>query len=272
MIEAIVPDYIHNIANYLETTEANGLLLHSTDQPTPYSDFDFYLVFNRLKEKRQFVGNAKVHALNMSEVMPGRLIQYWTTSFGGVATLYEHSDGVVKVDINTETTRTIQKSYGILGSEVVFDRTGNLDSYLGRRKNNIIERNFYTPRAGLQDILEQYYGFNWNALSKIWKEDYRLVAFEMIPTYLGMIARLEHAANGQISTNYFDSSNSMRPETTSALDEVEIRPERDALIAVLQKLQVLFHDIGIEVAQKNQLTYPDEAENLFIEELRKLKG
>lgn len=271
MVEIAIPEYIENVGNYLKTTNASGLLLHTSGQPSPYSDFDFYIVFSHLREKERFVRQAKEHAGNIGEAMPARLVLNWTTSFGGVSSLYIAQDEVVKVDINTETQRSIRRSNGILSSKVIFDHTGRLKDYLGAKKDNLLGKHFYSPATELQVLLEQYYGFSWNALSKIWKEDYRLVAFEMIPIYLGMIAKLEHACNGRINTNYFNSDGNMRPDTNIRLDDIEIRPQRDVLISTLEKLQALFHDLGVEVADKNQLCYPEEAERLFVQELRRLR-
>ena len=87
-----------------------------------------------------------------------------------------------------------------------------------------------------------------------------------------MLAQLEHASNGSVSTNYFNSNNTMRPETVRKLDDIEIRPQRGVLIVTLEKLQALFHDLGTEVADKNNLVYPEEMEVLFLQELRRLGG
>lgn len=266
------PDYIANIGRYLRTaTGASGLLLHSSENPSPYSDTDFYLVFKGIPEKSRFTRQGKAHAQNIEDVIPGRLVLDWSTPFGLVGALYKTPDRVVKIDINSETMRSVQKSSGVLGSTVVFDETGRLDGFLGEKKDDLLRRNFYTPVVELQLILEQYYGFNWNALSKIWKGDYRLVAFEFVPNYLKLLAQLEHACNDRISRNYFNSNESMRPQTTRKLDEIEIRPQRRALIATIEKLQALFHDLGMEVAEKNSLVYPEEAEKLFLQELSGLK-
>ncbi len=98
-----------------------------------------------------------------------------------------------------------------------------------------------------------------------------MVAFEFIPAYLNIIARLEHASNGNINTNFYDSGGNMRPETTRRLDDIDIQPHFKPLVSTLEKLQSLFHDIGVEVANKNQLDYPKEAEMFVLRELGNLK-
>ena len=265
-----IPEFIDNVNNYLRSTAATGLLLHTSEQLSPYSDFDYYLVFANAREGREFVRQGKEHASNVGKVMPARLVVNCTTA-NGVFSLFMSQDEVVKIDINTETMRTVQRSSGILSSGVIFDNTGRLSDYLGDEKQGLLKRYFYTPPTELQAILEQYYCFNWNALSKISKEEYRLVAFELIPIYLRMIARLENACNDRANTNFFDSNN-MRPETKNRLDEIEIRPQRGTLISTLEKLQSLFRDLGIEVADRYQLFYPEEVEELFVEQLRVLRG
>ncbi len=265
------PEFIDNISNYLKNTSASGLLLHTSEQSSPYSDFDFYLVFSSVPKRKRFVRQGKDHAYNLGKAMPARLVLNCTTT-NGVFSMFEHQDEVVKIDINTETMRSVQESSGILSSRVIFDDTGRLRDYLGVRKDDLLKRNFYTPATELQSLLEQYYAFNWNALSKIWKEDYRLVAFELIPMYLRMIAKLEHACNDRVNTNYFNSNENMRPVTTRKLDDIDIRPERGALISTLKKLQSLFHDLGVEVADKNHLLYPEEAERLFVQQLGNIRG
>lgn len=130
---------------------------------------------------------------------------------------------------------------------------------MGVKKENVLKRNFYTSSAGLQSLLEQYYGYNWNALSKLWKGDYRLVAFEFIPIYLSIIARLEHACNGRINTNYYKSNENMRAETTTRLDDIDIHPQLGSLISTLEKLQTLFHDLGVEM-----VVFPFRAYNTIL--------
>src|SRR5438874_2498732 len=84
MAETTIPEFIDNISGYLKTTNASGLLLHTSRQPSPYSDFDFYIVFDSIQDKKGFVRRGKEHAQNVGEVMPARLVLNWATP-GGVA-------------------------------------------------------------------------------------------------------------------------------------------------------------------------------------------
>lgn len=270
MNEAIPLEYINNISEYTKATGACGLLLHTSEVQSPYSDFDFSIVFRRVRERNEFVHKGKEHVENIGEVMPARLILNWINPYGGVNSLFEIEGEVVKIDISSETLQSVQGSSGILNSRLVYDDTGKLKDFLGVRKETL-KRNFYTRPTELQSLLEQYYGYYWNALSKLWKGDYRLVAFEFIPAYLTIIAKLEHACNDNINTNYYNSDENMRLETTRKLDDIDIRPQLGSLISTLEKLQSLFHDLGVEVADKNHLLYPEEAEKLVLGELDNLK-
>ncbi len=271
MNKAGTPEYIGHISDYLIATGACGLILHTSDEQSPYSDFDFFVVYNGLRGRNRFVRDGKKHVERLGEVMPARLILNWVNPYGGVNSLFDVEGEVVKVDISAETLQSIQGSNGILKSTLVYDATGKLDSVLGARKEDCLKRNFYTPPKKLQSLLEEYYGYNWNALSKLWRGDYRLVAFELVPVYLSIIARLEHASNGRINTNFYNSDRNMRSETTRRLDEIDIRPQLGALVSTHEKLQLLFHDLGTQVAAKHHLVFPDEAEKLFLAELDKLK-
>lgn len=271
MHKAATPEYIGHISEYLITTGACGLILHTSEEQSPYSDYDFFVVFKGIRGRNRFVRKGKEHVEHLSEVMPARLILNWINPYGGVNSLFGVGDEVVKIDICPETLRSIQRSNGILKSTLVYDTTRKLGDLLGAGKEDCLKRNFYTPPNRLQSLLEEYYGYNWNALSKLWRGDYRLVAFELVPAYLDIIARLEHACNGRINTNYHNSDRNMRPETARRLDDIDIRPQFGALISTHEKLQALFHDLGTEVASKHHLLYPEEVERLFLEELGKLK-
>lgn len=271
MTEVPLPEYINNISEYLITTGACGLILHTSDEQSPYSDFDFFVVYNGMRGRNRFIREGKKHVERLGEVMPARLILNWINPYGGVNSLFDVVGKVVKVDISPNTLQSIQGSNGILKSTLVYDATGKLDDVLGAGKEDCLKRNFYTPPKKLQSLLEEYYGYNWNALSKLWRGDYRLVAFELVPAYLSIIARIEHACNGRINTNFYNSDKNMRPETVRRLDEVDIRPQFGPLISTHEKLQSLFHDLGTEVAAKHHLLFPDEAERLFLAELDKLK-
>ncbi len=270
MNKAELPKYINHISEYIKTTGACGLILHTSEVQSPYSDFDFSVVYRRVRERNGFVRRGKEHADNLGRVMPARLILNWINPYGGVNSLFEIGDEVVKIDISSETLQSVQGASGILNSRLVYDDTGKLGDFLGVKKE-VLKRNFYTPPTELQSLLEQYYGYHWNALSKLWKGDYRLVAFEFIPAYLNIIARIEHACNGNPNTNYYNSDENMRPETARRLDDIDIRPQFGALISTLEKLQSIFHDLGVEVANQNQLVYPEEAEKLVLGELGNLK-
>lgn len=271
MNKAATPEYIDHINEYLITTGACGLILHTSDEQSPYSDFDFFPVYRDVRGRNRFVREGKKHVEHLSEVMPSHLILNWINPYGGVNSLFDVEGETVKVDISPETLQSIQGSNGILKSTLVYDTTGKLGDVLGARKESYLERNFYTPPKRLQSLLEEYYGYNWNALSKLSRGDYRLVAFELVPAYLGIIARLEHACNGRINTNFYNSDKNMRPETARRLDEVDMRPQFGTLVSTHEKLQSLFHDLGTEVARKYHLIFPDEAEALFLAELDKLK-
>lgn len=272
MVETKLPGYINNISRYLISSDACGLILHTSDEQSPYSDFDFFVVYRGIRGRNRFVREGKKHVERLCDIMPARLILNWINPYGGVNSLFDVEGETVKIDISAETLQSIQGSNGILKSPLMYDATGRLGNILGAEKEDCLKRNFYTPPNELQSLLEQYFGYNWNALSKLWRGDYRLVAFELIPAYLGIIARLEHACNGRINTNFYNSDRNMRPETVKRLDAVDIRPQFDPLISTHEKLQSLFHDLGMEVARKHHLLYPEEAERLFLAELDKLKG
>lgn len=272
MAEIELPEHILRMNRYLQTTDASGLLIHTSENPSPYSDYDLYLIFRRQAERAKFMTAANIHAQNIADVMPARLVVNWTTTFGGASSMYQHNGEVVKVDINTETQRSIKRSSAIFGSQVVFDQSGKLEDFLGAKKDKALHDNFYSPTADIQIVLNQYFGFNWNALSKIWKGDYRLVAFEMIPNYLKMIAQLEHACNNRPNRTLFNTAETMRPETVLKLDDIKIEAERGALLATLEKLQSLFRDLGTELSEREEITYPEEADKVFTDGLKRLKA
>lgn len=271
MIEAPLPTYVNNINKYMRTTGACGLILHTSEEQSPYSDYDFFPVYRRIRERNAFVRRGKEHVANLGEVMPARLILNWINPYGGVNSLFDARGEIVKIDISPETLQSIQRSNGILKSRLVYDDTGKLGDILGVKKDDCLKRNFYTSPTDTQSLLEQFYGYYWNALSKLWRGDYRLVAFEFIPAYLGIIAKLEHACNGKLNTNFYKSGENMRPETTKRLDDLDLRPQRGALLSTLEMLQSLFHDLGMEVANKDHLLYPEEAERLVLAEMDNLK-
>ncbi len=152
MTEAEVPEYINNVGEYLKTTGACGLLLHTSQEQSPYSDFDFSVVFRRVRERNRFVRRGKEHTDNISGVMQARLILNWINPYGGVNSMFEVGDDVVKIDINSETLQSIQRKNGILNSTVVYDDTGKLGEFLESKKE-AIKRNFYSPTTDLQSLL-----------------------------------------------------------------------------------------------------------------------
>lgn len=121
MSELTPSEYINNIGEYMKTTGASGLLLHTSEEESPYSDYDFYIVFRRQRERIGFVQRGKEHVQNIGNVMPARLVLNWINPYGGVNSIFDVGGEVIKIDIGCETMKSVQRSSGILNSRIVKD-------------------------------------------------------------------------------------------------------------------------------------------------------
>lgn len=234
---------------------------------SPFSDIDCYVVIEKKDMKNLYSERKKV----LNSV--GNTLTIWGNKFGdgkfSVNAVFKVGENPLKVDINTKFPQDIKPSYKLKETEILFD-TDDLVLNAKTKSSGLSQdlKIGEIDKEELQLKIDQFYGWLYNTLSKIYKGYFESVVFEHLPEYLNStIIPLYFAYEQKKSEGFYKAGERIDGDFLSKIKELQLNFNQKDLVEDLFKIIKMFQFVAGRVCVKYGLEYPRKAEEVALREI-----
>jgi hypothetical protein len=266
----LISKHQNTITAIVEILKAMGVISIYIKEPTnisPFFDLDMYLVakqetISEIYEQRRTV---------FSKIGP--ILTVWGNKFSesniSINVVFDFETDPLKIDINTKLQEKLKPSYKFKTINILYDPL-NIIKKIQEDSINLEPNYGQIDPKDLQLKIDQFYGWGFNTLSKIYKQDYESVIFEHYTDYLErIILPIYFTLEDKPCEGFYNAQTRINRELLENIRQLDLGFNKEQQIRGLLKIVEIFKTLANKACEKYLLIYPEKAEKVFKEQLAK---